>query len=138
MCVFDAFLAHVCIIERENVELIGKFLWAQKLFAHPLWRKFMNKSELIGAIAEKTGSTRTDSERFMNAFVGIVRENLANKDDVRILGFGTLGVVKRKARTGRNPATGEIMHIESRYTPFFKAGKELKEVASSLSVEDDN
>ena len=51
------------------------------------------------------------------------------KDGVKIAGFGTFGAKKRKAKTGRNPQTGEEMKIPSKWVPFFKAGTSLKDAA---------
>lgn len=95
----------------------------------------MNKGELINAIASRTQGSKTDVEKFVNAFIGVVSEHITDGEGIRIAGFGTLGVVKRAGRNGRNPLTGEKIFIESRYAPIFKAGKELREAANRLRVE---
>lgn len=93
----------------------------------------MNKSELISAIAGKVQSSKTDVEKFMNAFISVVNENITADGGIRIVGFGTLATAKRKARNGRNPVTGEPILIESRVAPTFRASKELREAANRLT-----
>ncbi|MCG0238660.1 MAG: HU family DNA-binding protein [Firmicutes bacterium] len=88
----------------------------------------MNKAELIASIAEKSGLTKKDSEKAINAFIDSVKEALAKGDKVSLVGFGTFEVRERKARKGRNPQTKEEITIPGGKTPAFKAGKELKDV----------
>lgn len=95
----------------------------------------MNKSDLINAISSRTQNSKTDVEKVVNAFISVVSENITEGEGIRIAGFGTLGVIKRKGRNGRNPLTGEKIFIESRYAPVFKAGKELREAANRLRVD---
>ena len=87
----------------------------------------MNKSELISVVAEKTGMTKKDTEKVVNSVFEGISESLAKGDKVRIIGFGTFEVRERKAREGRNPATGEPITIPAAKVPVFKAGKALKE-----------
>ena len=68
----------------------------------------MNKTELIAAIAAKTGETKKDAEATLNAFVNVVSETLAKGDKVQLVGFGSFEVRKRAARKGRNPQTKHI------------------------------
>ena len=65
----------------------------------------MNKSDLIAALAAKTGSTKKDAEATLNAFVDVVTETLVKGDKVQLVGFGSFEVRKRAARKGRNPQT---------------------------------
>ena len=88
----------------------------------------MSKTELVAAIAEKTGLTKKDSEAAVNAFIGTVTEQLKKGEKVQLIGFGTFEVSERAARTGRNPQTGADMTIAASKTPKFKAGKALKEL----------
>ena len=88
----------------------------------------MSKTELVAAIAEKTGLTKKDSEAAVNAFVETVTEQLKNGEKVQLIGFGTFEVSERAARTGRNPQTGAEMTIAASKVPKFKAGKALKEL----------
>ena len=87
----------------------------------------MNKSELISVVAEKTGMTKKDTEKVVNSVFEGISESLAKGDKVQIIGFGTFEVRERKAREGRNPATGEPITIPAVRVPVFKAGKALKE-----------
>lgn len=87
----------------------------------------MNKADLISAMAEKSGMTKKDSEKALNAFMETVEETLVKRDKVQLVGFGTFEVRERSARKGRNPQTGEEIDIPAARVPAFKAGKALKE-----------
>ncbi len=87
----------------------------------------MNKSELIAAIAAKTGETKKDAEATLNAFVDVVRQTLVKGEKVQLVGFGSFEVRKRAARKGRNPQTKEEIKIPASKAPVFKAGKALKD-----------
>lgn len=87
----------------------------------------MNKTELIAAIAEKTEMTKVQSEKALNAFMDIVKEELVKGEKVSLVGFGTFEVTERAERQGRNPSTGESMVIPASKSPKFKAGKVLKD-----------
>ncbi|NLC67765.1 MAG: HU family DNA-binding protein [Clostridiaceae bacterium] len=87
----------------------------------------MNKTDLISAIAQKTGLTKKNSEAALNAFVSSVEESLQKDEKVVLVGFGTFEVRKRAARKGRNPQTKEEILIPASKAPVFKAGKGLKE-----------
>ena len=90
----------------------------------------MNKSDLIAAIAAKTGSTKKDAEASLNAFVEAVTETLVKGDKVQLVGFGSFEVRKRAARKGRNPQTKEEIKIPASKAPVFKAGKALKDLVN--------
>lgn len=90
----------------------------------------MNKTELIAAIAAKTGETKKDAEATLNAFVNVVSETLAKGDKVQLVGFGSFEVRKRVARKGRNPQTKEEIKIPASKAPVFKAGKALKDLVN--------
>ena len=90
----------------------------------------MNKSELIAAIAAKTGSTKKDAEASLNAFVEAVEETLVKGGKVQLVGFGSFEVRKRAARKGRNPQTKEEIKIPASKAPVFKAGKALKDLVN--------
>lgn len=87
----------------------------------------MNKSELVEAMAKKSGLTKKDAESALNAFTETVGKTLAKGDKIQLIGFGTFEVAQRAARTGKNPATGEKIKIKASKTPKFKAGKALKD-----------
>ena len=88
----------------------------------------MNKSDLIAAMAAKTGSTKKDAEATLNAFVEVVTDSLVKGDKVQLVGFGSFEVRKRAARKGRNPQTKEEIKIPASKAPVFKAGKALKDL----------
>ena len=87
----------------------------------------MNKAELVDAIANDTGLSKKDSEAAFKSIIENISTELSNGNEVSLIGFGTLGVGKRAARTGRNPKTGETIKIAASKTPKFKAGKALKD-----------
>ncbi len=91
----------------------------------------MNKSELIAAIASKTGATKKDAEATLNAFIDVVTETLVKGDKVQLVGFGSFEVRKRAARKGRNPQTKEEIKIPASKAPVFKAGKALKDLVNN-------
>jgi DNA-binding protein HU-beta len=87
----------------------------------------MNKDTLIGAMAEKSGLTKKECEKALNAFIESVTDALSKKEKVTLIGFGTFSVVTRAARTGRNPSTGKPMDIPAKDVPKFSPGTNLKE-----------
>ena len=87
----------------------------------------MNKTELISAIAEKSGLMKKDSEKALKAFEETVINTLASGGKIQLVGFGTFDVVERSARDGRNPQTGEPMKIAASKTARFRVGKNIKE-----------
>ena len=91
----------------------------------------MNKTELVAAIAEKTGLTKKDAEGAVKAFTDTVAEQLKAGDKIQLVGFGTFEVAERAARTGKNPQTGEAIKIPASKAPKFKAGKALKDVVNT-------
>lgn len=90
----------------------------------------MNKSDLIAAIAAKTGETKKSAEATVNAFVDVVTETLVKGDKIQLVGFGSFEVRKRAARKGRNPQTKEEIKIPASKAPVFKAGKALKDLVN--------
>ena len=91
----------------------------------------MNKTDLIAAIAEKSGLTKKDSEKALKAFTDVVANELKANGKVQLVGFGTFEVSERAAREGRNPQTGETMTIAASKAPKFKAGKALKDAINA-------
>lgn len=87
----------------------------------------MNKQELIGRVAETAGLSRGDAIKAVEAVFDTVSDALKSGEEVRLVGFGTFSVSKRKASTGRNPRTGEPMSIKASSQPKFKPGKGLKD-----------
>lgn len=87
----------------------------------------MNKSELIAAMAKKSGLTRKHCETALDAFVAATGDALKSGDKVHLVGFGTFEVKERAARVGRNPRTREPVDIPASKQPAFKPGKAFKE-----------
>ena len=87
----------------------------------------MNKKELIEAIAERTEFTKKDTEAFLQAFVDVIEDAVAEGKKVQLVGFGSFEPRERAEREGRNPKTREVIKIPSSTVPVFKAGKEFKE-----------
>lgn len=90
----------------------------------------MNKQELVSSVAEKSGLTKKDSEKAVNAVFASIEDALAKGDKVQLVGFGTFEVRSRAARKGRNPQTGAEIEIAAAKVPAFKAGKALKDSVS--------
>ena len=87
----------------------------------------MNKSELVAAMAKKSGLSKKNCEAALEAFVTSSVDALKNGDKVHLVGFGTFEVKERAARTGRNPRTMEPVNIPASKQPTFRPGKALKE-----------
>jgi DNA-binding protein HU-beta len=91
----------------------------------------MNKSDLVDALADATGMTKADAGRAVDSLFspdgGIIAKTLKRGGRVQITGFGTFEAKNRKARTGRNPRTGQTIRIAATKTPSFRAGKGLKD-----------
>ena len=90
----------------------------------------MNKTELIAAVAEKTGMSKKDTEAVISATLGTITAALHEEEKVQLMGFGSFEVKKRAARTGRNPRSKETIQIPASQTPVFKAGKALKDAVA--------
>ncbi len=88
----------------------------------------MNRSDLINALKEEANLSRKDSEKIVDTFFQTITETLASGERVEIRGFGSFTVKKYKPYTGRNPKTGVQIRVPSKKLPFFKVGKELKEM----------
>ncbi len=90
----------------------------------------MNKSELVDAMAKKSGLSRKDTEAALGAFTETVANALKKGDKVQLIGFGTFEVTRRAAREGKNPQTGAKIKIPASKAPKFKAGKALKDTVN--------
>lgn len=86
----------------------------------------MTKSDLVSAVAEKTGLTKRAAGEAVEAMLDAVTGALKKGDRVTVTGFGTFEVRSRKARKGRNPQTGAELKIPATKAPAFRAGKALK------------
>ena len=87
----------------------------------------MNKTELIADAAERSGMTKKDTEKVLNAVLDTITAALVAGDKVQVSGFGIFEVKEREARMGRNPHTGEAMEIAASRVPAFKASKTMKD-----------
>lgn len=87
----------------------------------------MNKGELIQRVADETDMTQKQVDTILSSLIEVIKRQVANGDKVTITGFGTFEKRHRKARTGRNPRTGEAMQIEASSVPAFSAGKQFKD-----------
>ena len=90
----------------------------------------MKKTELIAAVAEKTGLTKKDAERVVNATFETITAAMAQGDKIALAGFGNFEVKTREARVGRNPRTKETIQIPASKLPTFKAAKALKDAVA--------
>jgi len=86
---------------------------------------FMNKTELVNAIAENAKITKVDAKAALDAAIAAVTKALAEGDKIALVGFGTFSVSEKSARTGINPRTKETIEIPARKVVKFKAGAEL-------------
>jgi len=87
----------------------------------------MNKKELVDVLSEKLGFSKKDTMEFVDSFIELVSDKLAEGEDVKLVGFGTFTVSSRKARKGVNPQTKKEIKIPARKVPKFKPGNDLKE-----------
>ncbi len=90
----------------------------------------MNKSDLIEAIAQAADISKAAAERALDGTVAAITSSLQKGDMVTLVGFGTFHVGDRKARSGRNPRTGDTIEIKASRVPKFRAGKALKDVVN--------
>ena len=98
----------------------------------------MIKSELVARLAQANPHLyQRDVERIVSTIFDEISAALARGDRVELRGFGAFSVKNRPARTGRNPRTGEPVHVEEKSVPFFKTGKELRERLNNADIADD-
>ena len=90
----------------------------------------MNKTEFIESIADKADLSKAEAGRVVDAFITTIVKELSKNRSVTLTGFGTFEVRKRKARTGRNPKTGETIQIKASKAPAFKPGKVFKDAVN--------
>lgn len=91
----------------------------------------MTKSEMAEKLAEKINVNKQQAEGIINIFTNSIIEALAKGDKVEIRGFGSFRVRHRAAKEGRNPKTGEKVFVEPKKVPFFKTGKDFRQVVDS-------
>jgi len=88
----------------------------------------MNKTEFINAVAEKSGLSKVDAKKAVEAFVETVSSELKEGGKIALLGFGSFSVAEKSARKGVNPKTKQPIEIPARKSVKFKAGAELTEI----------
>ena len=92
----------------------------------------MTKAELIEKVSQHyTALTKRQTEILVNTVFDSIKEALEKGDKIEIRGFGSFRLRQRRMREGRNPKTGALVNVPSKKVPFFKAGKELKELVDS-------
>lgn len=95
----------------------------------------MIKSELVARLAQANPHLyQRDVERIVSTIFDEISAALARGDRVELRGFGAFSVKSRPARTGRNPRTGAPVHVEEKFVPFFKTGKELRERLNNADI----
>ena len=87
----------------------------------------MNKTDLVASIAKKSGLSKAQSVKALEAAIGAMTQALHKGESVQLVGFGSFNVTKRKARMGRNPQTGTQIKIAAKKVPSFRPGKALKD-----------
>jgi len=87
----------------------------------------VNKNDLVNKVSDSTGLSKTDSSKAVESVFDSITSELKGGGDVRLVGFGTFLVTRRKATTGRNPQTGAQIQIAAANVPKFRAGKALKD-----------
>ena len=86
----------------------------------------MKKKDLVNELAKVT-QTKKQAAMAIELFLGVIKKTLKKRDKIFISGFGTFSIVKRKARKGRNPKTGEAVKIAAKFMPRFKPARAFKE-----------
>jgi len=97
------------------------------LLSSTAWEGFVNKSELIDAIAVSADISKAAAGRALDGAMDAVKKALKKGEIVTLVGFGSFYVGKRAARTGRNPRTGDAIKIKAAKVPKFRPGKGLKD-----------
>lgn len=86
----------------------------------------MNKSDLIEAVSKTTNVSKSNTTRVIETCLAVILKTLKGRENIRLTGFGTFTISKRKARKGRNPRTGEAINIPAKSVPKFSPGLVLK------------
>jgi|TARA_Y100000294_G_scaffold176579_2_gene199361 DNA-binding protein HU-beta len=90
----------------------------------------VNKNDLVASVAGAAELSKADAAKAVDCVFETITNSLANAGEVRLVGFGTFSVARRRASEGRNPRTGEKIQIPASNQPKFKAGKALKEAVN--------
>ena len=95
----------------------------------------MTKADIVERIASGTGLTKIETEAVVNGFIATVIKALTQGESIELRGFGSFRTRHRAARTARNPRTKEIVEIEARYVPVFKASKDFRDAVDEAMKE---
>ncbi|HXI12434.1 MAG TPA: integration host factor subunit beta [Thermoanaerobaculia bacterium] len=98
----------------------------------------MTKAELVDEVARVVQLTKKQAEAIVNIVFDSIVESLRAGEKIELRGFGSFRLRSRKSRTGRNPKTGERVEVPSKRIPYFKPGKELKELINQKLAESDS
>ena len=90
----------------------------------------MNKNDLVASVASSSGLSKSDAAKAVDAVFDSITASLKNGTEVRLVGFGTFNVTRRRASEGRNPRTGATIQIPASNQPKFRAGKSLKDAVN--------
>ena len=90
----------------------------------------MTKADLVDEVSNLANLTKKETELIVNTIFDNITDALAKGDKVELRGFGSFRIRHRNARKGRNPKTGETIEVAAKKVPFFKVGKELKEMVN--------
>ena len=96
----------------------------------------MTKAELVEKVANQINLTKKQTEVVVNAVFSSITDSLADGKKVELRGFGSFRIRQRNARVGRNPKSGQKVDVPSKKVPFFKAGKELRELVDEREAEE--
>ena len=91
----------------------------------------MTKAELVEEVAKNSDLSKKDAEVIVQTVLDSIIESLKAGTKVELRGFGSFRLRSRSERKGRNPKTGDQVHVPAKEVPYFKAGKELKELINS-------
>ncbi len=97
----------------------------------------MTKAELVDEVARTIQVTKKQAETIVNVVFDSIVDSLRNGEKIELRGFGSFRLRSRKSRTGRNPKTGEKVEVPSKKIPYFKPGKELKELINRVAAGED-
>ena len=96
----------------------------------------LTKAELVDEVARAVQLTKKQAEAIVNIVFDSIVDSLRSGEKIELRGFGSFRLRSRKSRTGRNPKTGEKVEVPSKKIPYFKPGKELKELINRVAATD--
>ena len=96
----------------------------------------MTKAELVEKVANQINLTKKQTEVVVNTVFSSITDSLAEGKKVELRGFGSFRIRQRNARVGRNPKSGQKVDVPSKKVPFFKAGKELRELVDEHEMQE--